>query len=117
VVLGPGNSSVEMWEGYLIHSTEFRTAYHETMSRRFYEGRQTQNTLCCRWGKNVLTGRYYTSFALLVSILEVYVDCATTHLALEQEMPDRFPHLQIVHKAYPSSPEHSLVHDTSWQRR
>lgn len=35
--------------------------------------------------KNALTGRYYTSVALLVGILEVYVDCATTDSALEQK--------------------------------
>jgi hypothetical protein len=48
VVLGSGCSSIEMWEGYLIHSMEFRTAYHETMLGRFYRGRQTQNTLVAR---------------------------------------------------------------------
>jgi hypothetical protein len=50
---------------------------------------------CCWWGKNALTRKHYTSFALLVGILEVDVDCATTHLALKQKMPDRFPHLQL----------------------
>lgn len=82
VVLGSGCLSIEMWEGYLIHSTEFRTAYHETMSGRFYRGRQTQNTLVARGeahlGRKVL--HFICSFDQHIG---VYVDYATTDSALE----------------------------------
>jgi hypothetical protein len=109
VVLGSGCSSIEMWEEYLIHSTEFRTAYHETTSGRFYRGGQTQNALVAG-GKHTLAGRYCTSFCSFGRHVGGYVGCATTDSVLEQKMPDQFPHLQIIHKPYPSSPAHPLVH-------
>lgn len=82
VVLGSGCSSIEIWEGYLIHSTEFRTAYHETMSGRFYRGRQTQNTLVAR-GKAHLGRKVLHFICSFGQHIGVYVDCATTDSALE----------------------------------